>query len=317
MCSHRGSQGLWGADRTSCLGLPGWGRKPRPKSARLSQICCPCTRGPVAAVLPPRSDPHLRGPPRVPLGRGVPSHSGAGAGRGGQGRTRWDEGRGGGHGLHSRASGARLPCGILLTALLHCSEFPSGPLGPPFTRQKPRGSDPQINTHWRARGKHTEATLISARAGFASPKTGCVDEPAPTALGAPRFFWALTWWGPSAPLGQSRRGTSGHSHVHRCGAGVSSHSAPPPQAARPSGLRRGRWTPRPAGGTCSGRPTAGWRQRSAEGQRGQHWAPAPGTRDLRTPRPPRPHRPPGSGAGWRGTSCQRKTMRPPKATSSQ
>lgn len=169
----------------------------------------------------------------------MPSHGGAGAGRGGQGRTRWYEGRDGGHGLHSRASGARLPCGILLTALLHCSEFPSGPLGPPFTRQKPRSSDPQINT---PTGEHTEATLISARAGFASPKTGCVDEPAPTALGAPRFFWALTWWGPSAPLGQSRRGTSGHSHVHRCGAGVSSHSAPPP---RPRG--------RPASGGEGGR----------------------------------------------------------------
>lgn len=45
-------------------------------------------------------------------------------------------------------------------------------------------------------------------------------------------------------------------------------SPPPglPHRPRPSWIRRGRWAPRPAGGPCSGWPTAGYRRRSAARQ---------------------------------------------------
>lgn len=65
----------------------------------------------------------------------------------------------------------------------------------------------------------------------------------------------------------------------------------PCHAARPgpSRIRRGRWAPQPAGGTCSGWPTAGCHRRSAAGQSRTRTLVLARTSGDGWARPPHPH----------------------------
>lgn len=113
----------------------------------------------------------------------------------------------------------------------------------PLSRQagiRNRSTTPRQTHHTGGHVKPTEATLVSAHTMAFSPQTGLLTSREGTALGT-RRSWSqpgqLPGGGCMTPLFLSERG------------------------GWP--IRRGRWAPRPAGGTCSGWPTAGCRRRGA------------------------------------------------------
>lgn len=147
-------------------------------------------------------------------------------------RTRGGRGRGvgrGGRGQASRGRGGG-------RGVLHPLPAAAQPTG----RHQKQEYNPQTNTpHWRARQAHGSDFSFRAHDGF-QPTDRAADQREGTALGT-RRSWSqpgqLPGGGCMTPLFLSERG------------------------GWP--IRRGRWAPRPAGGTCSGWPTAGCRRRGA------------------------------------------------------
>lgn len=82
----------------------------------------------------------------------------------------------------------------------------------------------------------------------------------------------------------TRSGGQGSAPSRGCFGGGASPPPGLPHRPRPSWIRRGSWAPRPAGGPCSGWPTAGYRRRSAakqqSGDSGTEHSPQTGVHSL-------------------------------------